>query len=99
MAKNDKHSSPISSGWRGNINGHVKGTNGTQVQVGAINVTLDAKMAFCLCNLLHEQALERANAHIGMSLDQIAMLSNLGAVIGRFIDHGAANNGDRDVIR
>lgn len=87
---------PIKSGWRGNLNGHIEGTSGAQIQATAITITLDHTTAWALANVLTDSAIGRANAVEG---EQVAALSNLGAALGRLIDHTAANNGGREHIK
>jgi hypothetical protein len=49
-----------------------------------------------LCNLLTDSAIERSP---GLGDTQAKAISNLGAAIGRLIDHEAANNGGRKVVK
>ncbi len=87
---------PIKSGWRGNLTGHVEDCKDTEVEIGRITVKLDKDTAWALCNLLTDGAIERANSVEG---EQIKSMSTLGAAIGRLIDHPAANNGGREVVK
>lgn len=86
--------SPIKSGWRGHLNGFVEATEGAHVQVSEITLKLDMRTAWVLCNQLHDDALD---AHV--AIQHREMLSNLGAAIGRLIDHPSANNGGRSVVK
>ena len=88
--------SPVQGGWRGHVNGTVEATRASTVKVEKIVVELDSWTAWALCNLLDDRALERANA---VENEQIPAMSNLGAAIGRLIDHPSANNGGRQVIK
>lgn len=88
--------SPVKSGWRGNINGDVEATPGTSVKVEKIVLELDSWTAWALCNLLDDAAIERANA---VENEQVQAMSNLGATLGRLIDHPSANNGGRKVVK
>ncbi len=87
--------SPIASGWRGNINGFVECTR-TEVAVATVELRLDRETAYALCNLLHDKAIESSGAVEGT---QIQAMSNLGAAIGRLLDHSSANNGGRKVVK
>ncbi|MDY7537552.1 hypothetical protein QN372_00150 [Undibacterium sp. RTI2.1] len=88
--------SPIKSGWRNNINGYVEGCVKTEVKVSQINLSLDQETAWALCNLLCDSELEKSGA---INRPQFPMMSNLGAALGRMIDHSAANNSGRKVIK
>ncbi|MBF4991103.1 hypothetical protein [Methylophilus sp. QUAN] len=88
--------SPIKSGWRGNINGHIEATNGTSIAVGSVTLNLDQETAWALANQLSDRAIAAGNAVEG---GQVLALSNLGAALGRLIDHPSANNGGRSVIK
>lgn len=92
----NKAKSPIMSGWRGNLNGAIEKTKTSHIQVSEVTLRLDAATAYALCNLLDDRVVERANACEG---DQIAMLSELGAALGRLIDHPSANNGGREIVK
>lgn len=92
----DKEKSPIKSGWRGNINGHIEGTDGTQIGVSEITLKLDHATAWALANHLTDNAIKAAKAVEGA---QITALSNLGAALGRLIDHSVSNNGGRSTIK
>ncbi len=93
----DKQSdSPLKCGWRGHLNGAVEGTAKTEVVTSEITLRLDRETAWALANHLTDRAIKDGNA-VGES--QAKALSNLGAAIGRLIDHGAANNGGRNVIK
>ncbi len=87
---------PIKSGWRGNLNGGVEGTKNTEIQVSEITLRLDHHTAWALCNQLTDRAIKDANA---VEHEQVAALSTLGAAIGRLIDHPAANNGGREIVK
>ena len=87
--------SPIESGWRGNLNGVVRGTN-TTIQVRLINLEIDNKTAWALCNLLFDKDIEKSTL---LEEDQKTRLISLGAAIGRLIDHPATNNGGREIIK
>lgn len=88
--------SPIKSGWRGHLNGHVDGMDDTKIQVATIQVVLGYADAWALCNLLTEKALEE-NSYI--EEHQRKALASLGAALGRLIDHMSANNGGRDLLK
>lgn len=88
--------SPIKSGWKGNINGHIEATNGSSIIVGNVTLNLDQETAWALANQLSDKAIATANAVEG---GQILALSNLGAALGRLIDHPSANNGGREVVK
>jgi hypothetical protein len=88
--------SPIKSGWRGHINGHIENTS-SEIEVSQVTVRLDRKTAWALANLLTDTQLEESNNIEG---DQRVALASFGAALGRLIDHPAANNGtDREVVR
>ncbi len=87
--------SPIMSGWRGHINGTIEKTVDSSIKISNIDINLDFDTAWALCNLLTDDAIERAKAVEGKQIDQ---MSNLGAALGRMIDHDSANNGDRRII-
>jgi len=93
----DQPKSPIKSGWRGAINGSIELTENSGINVDRINLWLDFKTAWALCNLLDDRALE--NHRDVIEIGQLKMLSNIGASIGRLIDHPAANNGGRKIIK
>lgn len=88
--------SPIKSGWRGNLNGHLEHTSGSHIEVTEVTVKLDRDTAWALCNQLSDAAINLANA---VEDKQISALSTLGAAIGRLIDHPSANNGGREHIK
>lgn len=88
--------SPIKSGWRGNLNGCVECCEGATIQVSEVTIKLDQVTAHALANHLTDSAIARANSVEG---SQIQALSNLGAALGRLIDHNAANNGARAVLK
>jgi hypothetical protein len=90
------NNSPIKSGWRGNLNGHIEGTDGAQIKVSEITLKLDYCTAWALANLLTDRAVHDSNSVEG---EQIKALSNLGASLGRLIDHLAANNGGREFLK
>lgn len=87
---------PIKSGWRGNLNGAVEDTKGTEIQVSEVTLRLDPYVAWALANQLTDRAIKEANA---VENEQVAALSTLGAALGRLIDHPAANNGGREIIK
>ncbi len=87
---------PIKSGWRGNLNGALEGSDGSAIQVSEITLRLDYNTAWALANQLTDDVINRANAVEG---EQVAALSNLGAALGRLIDHPAANNGGRAIVK
>lgn len=86
--------SPIKSGWRGHLNGVIERTD-SHVQVSEITLRLDRRTAYALADMLCDSKLN--NEH-SMGPDRRAALSNLGAAIGRLIDHYAANNGGRSCV-
>jgi hypothetical protein len=88
---------PIMGGWRGHINGRIEGASGTSIRVDTVTVTLDHQTAWLLCNLLSDSAIQRSVATDGEK--DFETLSNLGAAIGRMIDHNAANNGGRKIVK
>lgn len=87
---------PIKSGWRGNISGHVENTDGAHIEVSEITMRLDKRTAYALANLLDERAIERSGA---LEDAQKSALISLGAALGRLVDHHAANNGGRVIIK
>lgn len=89
-----KKNSPIKCGWRGHLNGAVEATECAHVQVSEITLKLDMLAAWALCNQLHDNVLDAHVTH-----QHREMLSNLGAAIGRLIDHPSANNGGRSVVK
>lgn len=93
MSDTNKH--PIKSGWRGHLNGVVEHTH-SSIQVSEVTLKLDHATANALANHLCDSAIERACSCEG---NQVAALSNLGAALGRLIDHHAANNGGRNIIK
>ncbi len=88
--------SPIKSGWRGNQQGFVEDCNNTHVQVTEITLRLDHETAYALCNVLTDSELEKC---FNIENDQRKSLETLGAAIGRLIDHSAANNSGRNLIK
>ena len=86
--------SSIRSGWRGTLNGAVSKTH-SQIKVTEVTLKLDSETAWALANLLTDDAITKVGA---VNPVQAEALSNLGAALGRLIDHGAANNGGRDVL-
>ncbi len=96
MSEEKEVKSPISSGWRGHLNGHIEHTRASQINVSEVSVRLDSETAWALCNLLSDGSIERSNAVEGKQVDA---LSNLGAAIGRMIDHPSANNGGRKCVK
>lgn len=91
----DEVKPPIKSGWKGNQNGYVEDTD-TTVQVSKITIEVDHKTAWALCNILTDSQLKASG---NLETDQVKALSNLGAAVGRMIDHSAANNGGRAVLK
>lgn len=87
---------PIKSGWKGNINGHLERTEGSQIEVSEITLKLDRATAYALANLLSDSAIERS---CSLEQDQAKAMSNLGAALGRMLDHHAANNGGREIVK
>lgn len=94
MTAEKKERSPIMSGWRGHINGFIEDTS-SHIKVDQIALTLDHKTAWALCNLLADETSPRFSA---LGEEQKKAISNLGAALGRMIDHPSANNGGRKVI-
>jgi len=90
----DKKESPIKSGWRGNLNGCIKNTNST-ITVSKINIEFDYETAWAICTLLHGDI----NKYNYLTQSQAEGVSNIGAALGRLIDHPSANNGGRDIIK
>lgn len=86
---------PIKSGWRGNINGAIEGTD-SYIAVSQVELRLDRATAWALANLLGDEQLKGCTAIDG---EQIPALSNLGAALGRIIDHPSANNGGREIVK
>lgn len=86
---------PIKSGWRGHLNGFIEKADGAHIQVSEVTLRLDYKTAYALANLLCDSSIERSQALEG---NQAQALSNLGAALGRLIDHHAANNGGRQCV-
>lgn len=91
----DEVKSPIKSGWRGNLNGVIEKTD-SELQVSAITVKLDHATAWALCNLLTDS---HVLEHPNLENDQRVMMSEFGAALGRLIDHHAANNGGRKLVK
>ena len=87
---------PIKGGWRGHLNGHIEHTNGSQIGVSEVTLRLDFATAWALANQLTDRAIKDAVAVEGA---QVSALSDLGAALGRLIDHHAANNGGREVVK
>lgn len=96
IASNPGPKSPIKSGWRGHLNGHLENTDGAHIEVSEITLRLDGITAYALANLLGDESIKRSGSCEG---SQIAALSTLGAALGRLIDHWAANNGGRKEIK
>lgn len=96
MTTTDTPKPPIQSGWRGELNGAVEKTKTSYIQVSEITLRLDYLTAYALANLLADSSLERSAALEG---SQMQAMSNLGAALGRLIDHHAANNGGRQVVK
>lgn len=88
--------SPIGGGWRGHLNGHIEKTKGAWIQTSEVTIKLDHETAWALANQLTDRAIKEADAVEG---EQVEALSNLGAAIGRLIDHHAANNGGREIVK
>lgn len=88
--------SPIKSGWRGNLSGVIENTAGSEILVSEVTLRLDRDTAWALANHLTDGAIKRANSVEG---SQVAALSSLGAALGRLVDHPAANNGGRAVVK
>ncbi len=86
---------PIKSGWKGDLNGCIEGTNSSYIEVSEVVLKLDRATAHALANLLFEENIKRSHP----TKEQFAALSNLGAALGRLIDHPCANNGGREVRR
>lgn len=91
--------SPVKGGWRGNLSGGIEGTSNSHISASEITLKLDRETAWALANLLHDNALERSCNYGVIEGPQEQALSNLGAALGRLIDHGAANNGGREVLK
>ncbi len=87
--------SPIKSGWRGDLNGCVEKTDST-IEATEITLRLDRVTAYALANVLSDSAIERSQS---LEVSQAQALSNLGAALGRFLDHPAANNGGRECVK
>lgn len=94
---NDKIKPPIKSGWRGDINGFVENTEATRIEVSEITLRMDRTTAYALCNLLTDCAINESTSRL--EKDQAESMRMLGAAIGRLIDHHAANNGGRDLVK
>lgn len=88
---------PIKSGWRGDLNGAIENTKGSQILVSEVTLNLDFDTAWALCNVLSDSALESTRSHTEDS--QRKSLATLGAALGRLIDHPAANNGGRECVK
>lgn len=86
---------PTKGGWRGNLNGAIEGTETSWIATSEVTLKLDAKTAYALANMLTDESLKLACCH-RLSFDA---LSNLGAALGRLIDHPSANNGGRELIK
>jgi hypothetical protein len=86
---------PIKSGWRGNLCGAIEGTEASWIETSEVTLKLDAKTAYALANMLTDSSLEAACCH-RLSFEA---LSNLGAALGRLIDHPSANNGGREIVK
>ena len=86
--------SPIGAGWRGNINGSISQSADSSIKVSNIDVNLDFDLAWALCNILTDDVIDTT-----LNKSQRIVLSNLGAGIGRMIDHPSANNGGRKIIK
>lgn len=95
MSKEQEIKSPIKSGWRGNLTGHIEHTKNSQIKVSEVTLQLDHATAWALANQLTDRAIKAALAVDGI---QASALSDLGAALGRLIDHPAANNGGRKCV-
>ncbi len=80
--------SPISSGWQGDLQGHIQKTE-SYIRVKTIQVDIDAATAYALCNLLTSNQIDASHS---VEEDQAVKLRNLGAAIGMLIDHPAKDN-------
>lgn len=85
-----KKNTAISSGWKGDINGHIAGTGDCRIKVKIIAIDIDYEAAWALCNLLQDSVLKTFKQHLDE--DQIKTLSQVGAALGHFIDHASQNN-------
>jgi hypothetical protein len=85
-----KKNSVISSGWKGDINGHIAGTEDCRIKVKIITLELDHETAWALCNVLRDSDLQKMRNILDK--DQIEKLSWVGAAIGQFIDHKSSEN-------
>lgn len=94
--QNENTKPPIKSVWRGNLNGYLEHTSGSQIKVSEITLQLDHDTAWALANHLTDRAIKDANS---VNDGQMAKLSTLGAALGRLIDHHAANNGGRECVK
>lgn len=92
----EKQPPPIKSGWRGHLNGVVEGTESTRVKVQSVTIEVDYKTLWALCNHLYDASLGESKH---LEEDQVRALSNLGAAVGRLIDHPSANNGGREIVK
>jgi len=88
--------SPIQSGWRGKLNGCIESTDNSWIKTSEVTLRLDHKTAWALANILTDSVINKSFAVEG---EQVAMMSNLGAALGRLIDHPAANNGERKILK
>lgn len=88
--------SPIMSGWRGNLNGAIEGTSTSNIQVSEITLRLDYKTAWLVANALSDDCIERGNPS---NANGNKILSEVGAALGRLIDHPSANNGGRELVK
>ncbi len=78
------------------LNGHISDTN-SQIKVSEITLKLDVQLAWALCNLLTDRALESSMDRLEST--QVPGLANLGISLGRMIDHPSTNNGGEQRIR
>lgn len=91
----EKVNPPIKSGWRGELSGAIEGTD-SHIKCTELTLRLDRRTAYALCNLLADSAIERSCA---LEDEQVPAMSNLGAALGRLIDHPSANNGGRKCLK
>ena len=87
--------SPIKSGWRGDINGHIEQTD-SHIEVSEVTLKLDSRTAYALCNLLTSRQIAKVGKVV--TEEQGESLETLGAALGRLIDHPSANNDGRKII-
>lgn len=87
---------PVKAGWKGKLTGYLEKTDGSQIAVSEVTLKLDYTTAYALCNLLTDGAIARSCSVEGKQIDA---MSNLGAALGRLIDHHSANNGGRELLK